>query len=490
MDRLTLSHIDEQLESSEVAALCFLCRDVVNIRRLEGIADAKRLFLRLEEQGLLEDYSFLCQLLQTIRRADLLNRLETDSRRPEETDASPVLSEYRVALYKIYADMTEEHLETLKFLLSDKLGRRQTEACKTALDVFAEMEKTGFLSNTNLRDLHEILQRIDQQLAAIIQRYVEGITQPLPRRLSSHLSMDNQGVQPTTQPTQPVDVSTSETQPSYGEASVCTDAEPKTSSSLSDQTDYYALTHVPRGLCVVINNEDFTGMSKRNGTQADVEALRTVFTALGFTVLVRDNLTAGDMKLELHKLCMRNFLDEDALVICVLSHGEKECVFGTDGKPVFLRELSQPFSSRAAPTLAGKPKLLFIQACQGSGYQRGSMPCPPKVKQEEEEERESHLEEDAGPLRGETVPWGADFLLGMATVPECKSFRNTTTGSIYIQELCKQLKKSASSSKDNDDILTVLTRVNREVSKGEYLTYKQMPEPKYTLTKKLVLKCV
>ncbi|KAK5888700.1 hypothetical protein CesoFtcFv8_014764 [Champsocephalus esox] len=489
MDRLMLSHIDEQLESSEVAALCFLCRDVVNIRRLEGIADAKRLFVRLEEQGLLEDYSFLCQLLQTIRRADLLNRLETDSRRPEETDASPVLSEYRVALYKIYADMTEEHLETLKFLLSDKLGRRQTEACKTALDVFAEMEKTGFLSNANLRDLHEILQRIDQQLAAIIQRYVEGVTQPLPRRLSSHLSMDNQGVQPTTQPTQPVDVSMSETQPSYEEASVCTDAEPKTSSSLPDQTDYYALTHVPRGLCVVINNEDFTGMSKRNGTKADVGALRTVFTALGFTVLVRDNLTAGDMKLELHKLRMRNFLDEDALVICVLSHGEKECVFGTDGKPVFLRELSQPFSSMAAPTLAGKPKLLFIQACQGSGYQRGSMPCPPKAKQEEEE-RESHLEEDAGPLRGETVPWGADFLLGMATVPECKSFRNTTTGSIYIQELCKQLKKSASSSKDNDDILTVLTRVNREVSKGEYLNYKQMPEPKYTLTKKLVLKCV
>ncbi|KAI9518637.1 hypothetical protein NQZ68_035513 [Dissostichus eleginoides] len=489
MDRLTLSHIDEQLESSEVAALCFLCRDVVNIRRLEGIADAKRLFVRLEEQGLLEDYSFLCQLLQTIRRADLLNRLETDSRRPEETDANPVLSEYRVALYKIYADMTEENLEKLKFLLSDKLGRRQTEACKTALDVFAEMEKTGSLSNINLGDLHEILQRIDQQLAAIIQHYVEGVTQPLPRRLSSHLSMDNQAVQPTTQPTQHVDVSISETQPSYGEASVCTDAEPNTSSSLPDQADYYTLTHVPRGLCVVINNEDFTVMSKRNGTQADAGALRTVFTALGFTVLVRDNLTAGDMKMELQKLCRRSFLDEDALVICVLSHGEKECVFGTDGKPVFLRELSQPFSSRAAPTLAGKPKLLFIQACQGSGYQRGSMPCPPKPKQEEEE-RESRLEEDAGPLHGETVPWDADFLLGMATVPECKSFRNTTTGSIYIQELCKQLKKSASSSTDNADILTVLTRVNREVSKGEYLTYKQMPEPKYTLTKKLVLKCV
>ena len=38
-----------------------------------------------------------------------------------------------------------------------------------------------------------------------------------------------------------------------------------------------------------------------------------------------------------------------------------------------------------------------------------------------------------------------------------------------------------------DDLLTTLTRVNREVSKGDYLRHKQMPQPKYTLTKKLVL---
>ena len=38
-----------------------------------------------------------------------------------------------------------------------------------------------------------------------------------------------------------------------------------------------------------------------------------------------------------------------------------------------------------------------------------------------------------------------------------------------------------------DDLLSTLTRVNREVSKGEYLRHKQMPQPKYTLTKKLVL---
>lgn len=43
---------------------------------------------------------------------------------------------------------------------------------------------------------------------------------------------------------------------------------------------------------------------------------------------------------------------------------------------------------------------------------------------------------------------------------------------------------------DMDDILSVLTRVNAKVSKGIYKGFKQMPEPKYTFTKKLVLKPV
>ncbi|MEQ2293978.1 hypothetical protein AMECASPLE_039140 [Ameca splendens] len=95
MDRVLLSQIDEELDSAEVAELCFLCSDVINRKRLEGIKDAKELFIRLEEKGLLENSSFLYHLLHTIHRADLLHLLESDSRQVEETDASPFLSEYR-----------------------------------------------------------------------------------------------------------------------------------------------------------------------------------------------------------------------------------------------------------------------------------------------------------------------------------------------------------------------------------------------------------
>lgn len=38
MDRQLLSRIDDGLNSSEVAALCFLCQDVVNRKSLEKVS--------------------------------------------------------------------------------------------------------------------------------------------------------------------------------------------------------------------------------------------------------------------------------------------------------------------------------------------------------------------------------------------------------------------------------------------------------------------
>uniref|UniRef100_A0A672G262 Caspase-8 n=1 Tax=Salarias fasciatus TaxID=181472 RepID=A0A672G262_SALFA len=456
MDRLLLSRIDEQLDSSEVAALRFLCLDFVNRKRLEGIGDAKDLFLRLQEQGLLENNVFLSELLRTLRRADLLRRLGTQNRQPLETDSTPVLSDYRKMLYRIYEDLTKENFEKMTFLLNGKLPRRQIEMSNTALDVFAEMEKADLMSNTNVDELYRVLQELDQELALIAMIIMCVVVVLF---FCSDI-----------------------------EASVYPDAQPSISSrSPPDEAEYYAMNHQPRGLCVIINNENFIGfeLAPRKGTHEDERALKELFRRLGFTVKVYNDLTGEQIRQEIENISRRNFLNDDALVVCVLSHGELGCVFGTDEKKVFLRELTFPFTSDRAATLAGKPKLFFIQACQGGSYQKGSVPLPPM----EDTENQTNLEEDAGPIHGETVPSHADFLLGMATVQECKSFRHTSRGSIYIQELCRQLTRSAESDTP-DDILSVLTRVNREVGRGDYLKRKQMPEPKYTLTKKVVLKFI
>ncbi|CAG5896284.1 unnamed protein product, partial [Menidia menidia] len=412
MDRRTLSRIDEELDSSEVAELCFLCSDVVNRRRLEGITDGKTLFMRLEEKGLLENSSFLCQLLQIIHRADLLNQLQNDYRQQEETDANPILSAYRVMLYDIYKDMTEENFEKIKFMLNSKLGRRQLEMSKTVLDVFVEMEKTGLMSQRDVTELHALLQDLDVQLAGRVERYTQALPPQIQHIPSGSFSIDQQ--RPNVASLAPLSslsiqdnqsiydlpVSASESLlPSSGEErSICTDALPKVeSSSLSDEGDYYSLSHMPRGLCVIINNEVFpdTNLRKRQGTQEDeslcclvisfLEALHSVFERLGFEVVTHRDLTAERIRVEMAKLGKRNFSSDDALVIAVLSHGDMGCIFGSDEKKVPLQDLTGPFKTGRAITLARKPKLFFIQACQGSEYQKGSVLRHPANKLDSEE---------------------------------------------------------------------------------------------------------
>ncbi|XP_077470989.1 caspase-8-like isoform X2 [Stigmatopora argus] len=471
MDRQKMIQITQDLDSPEVAALCFLCRDVLHNRHIEGVTDAKVLLNKLEEQNLMRTTQFLDQLLRTIRRHDLLQHLGTNREDAVETDASPMLSNYRVMLYRIYDETTKENLQNMKFLLSDVIKQRKMDECKTVLDVFVELEKVEFLSQSSLTELHSTLMKVNPQLASIVEEYMQRAS------LQPHVTISHS-------------VSSSQTPPNY-RSLLSSDAETNTQpTSLSDQAEYYAMTHIPRGLCVIINIEEFLGkeLQKRPGTQEDEKTLKLLFSRFGFNVIVHKNLTGEDIRTELKKHASRIFSKDDALVVCVLSHGESGCVFGSDENKVFLRELTQPFTSGNAPTLAGKPKLFFIQACQGKGYQTGSQLCPPNLSQRSED-RHSNLETDAAPIHAETVASDADFLVGMATVPECKAFRNKSTGSIYIQELCKQLQQSAESQK-KEDILTVLTRVNREVSRGVFLNHKQMPEPKYTLTKTLVLKFV
>ncbi|XP_076733147.1 caspase-8-like [Maylandia zebra] len=382
---------------------------------------------------------------------------------------------------------TDEDIKTtspqLKDLKNDILflhdGSSQME---TALDVFAQMEKKDLISDKNVSVLHEILQEIAPELAMIVENYIQGVPQQQQMLPPHRFFNTNESHLP---------LSVTETQCSCRGEIIYTDARSQPI-SLPDQSEYYTLTHTSHGLCVIINNETFTTetcLHARRGTQKDADALNTVFTSLGFKVLIHNNLTAAQIRNELRMYSKKNFVNDNALVVCVLSHGEKGCVFGTDGEKVFLKDLMLPFTSGRVPTLSGKPKLFFIEASQGDGYQKGYCPCS-LGPQEDGRETQFFLEGNADPGRQiETVPSEADFLIGMATVEDFVTFRNTVTGCIYTQELCKQLTRSAE-SQEMDDILTVLTRVNREVSKGEYLSHKQMPEPRYTLTKKLVLKPV
>lgn len=126
----------------------------------------------------------------------------------------------------------------------------------------------------------------------------------------------------------------------------------------------------------------------------------------------------------------------DALVCCVLSHGELGAVYGTDGQLVPIRSITRPFTCSQCPSLARKPKLFFIQACQGKKKQQAV-----SIQSDGMEDRcdadEGCIIPDAIP---DTIPDESDLLLSMATVEEFISFRSIAQGSIFIQELCRQLR--------------------------------------------------
>ncbi|XP_062336943.1 caspase-8-like [Osmerus eperlanus] len=269
----------------------------------------------------------------------------------------------------------------------------------------------------------------------------------------------------------------------------------------------YTMTSDPRGLCVVINNENFKNHKQRKGTQNDVDALVKVFSWLGFRVVLCQDQTKIQMAdvlrhfaslnlAELQKCKVKEWsgsqfteiknpiMHGDALICCALSHGERGGICGIDDTVLSIDEMSSTFIGSKCPALSGKPKVFILQACQGSKVQSGV--------QVDSAEKEEEMETDTVP--GSTsqqpyyIPEEADFLKAFSTVETYVSFRDGVEGSWFIQSLCKQLEIGCTRG---DDILTIFTRVNNEVSlkeaaKAEPGKKKQMSELKSTLRKTLI----
>ena len=163
-------------------------------------------------------------------------------------------------------------------------------------------------------------------------------------------------------------------------------------------------------------------------------ALSKTFSDLHFEVRPYKDVTAKGIcdVLEYYRNLDHN--DKDCFVCCILSHGDKGIIYGSDGREAPIYDLTSYFTGSKCPSLLGKPKIFFIQACPGDTYQKATAietdPDPPPPS----------LERDAS-LQKRYIPDEADFLLGMATVNNCVSYRSTMEGTWYIQSLCQSLKE-------------------------------------------------
>ena len=150
----------------------------------------------------------------------------------------------------------------------------------------------------------------------------------------------------------------------------------------------------------------------------------------------------------------------DSFVCCLMSHGDQGVVHGTDGKTFDLENIYNYLGG--CGHLTGKPKMVFIQACQGDAI------------------AEHGVEDD-----GHTTK-SADFLLSFAAFCGQKSFEGE--GSWYVNALCNTFKENYKSK----DVVSMITDIHKEVMKQEAKDAKggvclQCPRLEHTLRHKVHL---
>lgn len=143
-----------------------------------------------------------------------------------------------------------------------------------------------------------------------------------------------------------------------------------------------------------------------------------------------------------------------------MSHGsEKDKIYAKD-RQFYVSEIFKPFIGENCPTLVGKPKLFFIEACRGSLVDSGvSLTNLNKKLSSKKSTRKVAADVRDGDEPSFVIPNWADVLVMYSSYEGHISYRNTVHGAWFIQTLCKELRNST-----NRDLLTILTGVVRKVS--------------------------
>ncbi|KAK2580379.1 hypothetical protein KPH14_006134 [Odynerus spinipes] len=233
---------------------------------------------------------------------------------------------------------------------------------------------------------------------------------------------------------------------------------------------HYNMDHPKRGLAIIFNHEHFfiNHLKSRSGTNVDCDNLKATLECLGFEVKVYSNYTSKDVTNVLHDAANMDHSTYDCLIVSVLSHGELGMLYAYDS-PYKADTIWTYFTSDKCPTLAGKPKIFFIQACQGDKLDAGVT-------------LKERTETDSAHTTTFRIPSHADFVIAYSTIPGYYSWRNTTRGSWFMQALCMELRENGT----RYDLLTLLTFVCQRVA----LDYESNTPDNITMHQQKQIPCI
>ena len=204
---------------------------------------------------------------------------------------------------------------------------------------------------------------------------------------------------------------------------------------------YYSMTFSKHGVAWIINNKVFEKLenknapSTRHGTDRDEDNLVRTLLFLGYRVKIYHNLKRketielfsriDELLLESNKKA-KTRVANDSFICCILSHGKEGKIICSDSNTVEIRLIEEMTGD--SELLLGKPKIFFIQACQGGRI--GDL----RVE----------ADADAASVAPRAHTTGrTHFYMCYATVGGNKSYRDRYKGSWFITEVCKVLCKKA-----------------------------------------------
>ena len=216
--------------------------------------------------------------------------------------------------------------------------------------------------------------------------------------------------------------------------------------------DSYEMSQKPHGLAVVIGNEIFTlnpnrpslEFDQRRGCEFDIHNYEATFRYLNYEVLTYRNLNALVISRLVSEISAMDHSQYDSFVFCISSHGqENHFVFGSDTAIVDMDQVIRKIQEN--PTLSGKPKMFFIQACRAKAT-----------------DNDGQVRADGNPPNFSYLP-DADVFIAYATTPHQLSYRSPDYGSWFVVALEKVINAYA----DTLDLQSLMTKVNATVSEAE-----------------------
>ncbi|XP_029023996.1 caspase-3-like isoform X1 [Betta splendens] len=184
-------------------------------------------------------------------------------------------------------------------------------------------------------------------------------------------------------------------------------------------------------------------LGHRPGAKWDTRRLHRTLSKLGFKVDVHNDLSSEEIYQLFTQESRRPV--RDCFLAVLSSHGDEGCVFGADGKPVYLSRIFGCFDNEH---MEPKAKVFLIQACRGEAVDGG-------------------VEVDSGgDAAGFSIPQyesvPVDTAVMYATVPGYAAFSNPS-GSVFLQTFCALLEKEGNR---NLELTRLMTRLSHSVAYG------------------------